>query len=193
MQAHRTNTKPVRIYTLTNPETGHIFYVGRTTLPLHQRLSSNNYRSTNGNCNPMLAEYLRSLSSRGIKPVIEEIDSTSHANKKIVEEYWIQQIGAWGFALTNVKHHKNKNFTPSIPHEFVSAYDLGVFERLRRRNDIEAIAVLANTSKQTVNRHFYSSRMPGYLKRVMITFYKKRVEELIEWANIHENTKTVAA
>jgi hypothetical protein len=94
----RIALRDVMIYTLTNPENGEIFYVGRTSTPLKHRLYQHlGPQSVNGE----MENYLSQIVSRGIKPVIEELDSVGHNEKHIAEVYWIHQLKAWGFNLLN--------------------------------------------------------------------------------------------
>lgn len=175
--------KQIRIYTLTNPENGLIFYVGRTTMALHRRLTHHNYITHNSICNPGLQNYLFELKERGLVPIIEEIDTCPHRDRRLFEEYWIQQICAWGFVLTNVKHYRNKNWSPSPAHRVFSCEELGLFDRLYRRGDIEDIAGRAHTSGMTVKKYFGKVAVPDYLVDPIRSFYLKRAAEISDWYN----------
>lgn len=173
--------RTIRIYTLTNPENGLIFYVGRTTSALHQRLSKNHFKSKNCNCNPKFRDYLLEMDKKGLKPIIEEIDRTHYDNRRIVEEYWIQQIAAWGFELMNVKHYDNRNHVQYEKRAAFNAIDIGVFDRLYRNGDFTEIARTAKTTDMTVRKYFGKIKVPVYLKEPIQSFYLNRAKEISDW------------
>ena len=86
------------IYSLANPETGNIFYIGATFNP-----------------KAMIIAHTRTF---GFIPVMEVVEVYSrnsyHAEGDTTptidetEAYWIRQFTAWGFKLTNVVHVNNK-------------------------------------------------------------------------------------
>lgn len=175
--------KQIRIYTLTNPENGEIFYVGRTTLALHRRLTHHNYINANTNWNPGFKNYMVKLKAKGLVPIIEEIDTCPHRDRKLFEEYWIQQISAWGFTLMNIKHYRNKSWQSSKTHRVFTCEELGVFDRLYRRGDLTEIAEKAKTTDMTVKKYFGKVAVPPYLAEPIKTFYLKRAAEISDWYN----------
>ena len=76
--------REVFIYTLANPITKEIFYVGITKSP-HKRFLAHKYRL-------------------GFTPIMEELETVKVCvtNTKLDAEYfWIRQLAAWGFKLEN--------------------------------------------------------------------------------------------
>jgi hydroxymethylpyrimidine pyrophosphatase-like HAD family hydrolase len=84
------------IYTLNDPITDEVRYVGKTT-----NLTK---RYCNHICNQNkthTVNWIRSLKNLGLKPKIEILEITDEMNWKWLEEYWISQFKTWGFNLTN--------------------------------------------------------------------------------------------
>lgn len=89
----------VLIYTLSDPITKEIRYVGKTKSPLKVRYNSHIAKSkrkeTHTHC------WIQSLIKQKLKPlceVLEECDQDTWENSEI---YWISQLKTWGFNLTN--------------------------------------------------------------------------------------------
>lgn len=78
------------IYTLTCPLTNRLFYVGCTVQHIAQRVIGR-----------YAAPTAKLLKSKGILPIIEEIDSCDANESNDFEAYWIKQLRALGFELEN--------------------------------------------------------------------------------------------
>jgi len=90
----------IKIYTLKDPITNEIRYIGKTIKTLEWRLYQHlhntiTYKSKN-------ASWIKSLIKKGLKPIIELLDETTDSNWKYIEIYWISQFKTWGFNLTNM-------------------------------------------------------------------------------------------
>lgn len=87
------------IYTLSDPITNDVRYVGKTSLSIQLRYNNHIYKSrlkrTHKDC------WIQSLLSNNLKPIIEVIDECSFENWILFERYWICQMKVWGFDLTN--------------------------------------------------------------------------------------------
>ena len=88
-----------KIYTLTDPITGEIKYIGKTTKALSKRL-------TNHVCNSKHTRFytecwIKGLVDKGLRPMIELVDKVDE-DWKFWEQYYISQFKAWGFNLTNL-------------------------------------------------------------------------------------------
>jgi hypothetical protein len=91
--------KQYTLYTLKDPFTNQIRYIGLTNRSLKVRLGNhysdvhkNNYKSN----------WIKSLKKRKAKPIIEELDiAYSLEEAHFFERYWISQFKTWGFKLTN--------------------------------------------------------------------------------------------
>ncbi len=91
--------KTYQIYTLEDPVTNEIRYVGFTSRSLPNRCSKhineckkrNDYKSN----------WIKSILKKGLKPLIKHLDFCDKTNWQITEQYWISQFNSWGFKLTN--------------------------------------------------------------------------------------------
>jgi hypothetical protein len=79
------------IYTLSCPFTGNIVYVGYT-----KDYQQRKYQHEHGYGSCEINKWERYVLSQGLKPIIEILDMDSSC-----EQYWIEQITAWGFELLN--------------------------------------------------------------------------------------------
>ena len=90
----------VKIYTLADPNTGLVRYVGKTQRPIKDRKSEHVYFAKRSN-KTRTHKWVRSLLKKGQRPIFEVIDQCALKDWKIIEQYWISQFKAWGFNLTN--------------------------------------------------------------------------------------------
>ena len=87
------------IYTLSDPVSKEVRYIGLTTKPLKERFSQHYSRK----CNNHKCNWIKGLRSKGLRPVMQELDianSTEELNS--LEIYWIEQFKQWGFNLVNL-------------------------------------------------------------------------------------------
>lgn len=87
--------KTTFIYTLSDPETGEIRYVGKSNTPsirAKQHLRDENTRK---------CAWVKSLVKRGLTPKLEVLDEVPETEWQFWEQYWIQVVSGWGFRLTN--------------------------------------------------------------------------------------------
>ena len=87
------------IYTLEDPDTGEIRYIGKTVKPLKSRLTGHIYTArkvNNHRCN-----WIKSIIKRGKKPVIKFLDACNWDESQSLETYWIFQFKSWGYSLVN--------------------------------------------------------------------------------------------
>jgi hypothetical protein len=94
------NTKiKTLIYTLSDPDTKEIRYIGKTIKPLKHRLASHIYTSKKKNNHR--CSWIKSITNKGKKPIINIIDFCEWDKSQKLEEYWISQFKTWGFNLVN--------------------------------------------------------------------------------------------
>lgn len=89
----------VFIYSLENPKTKEVRYIGKTIQKLEKRLTAHVYESKhrkNHKCN-----WINKLIRENVKPKIKLIDTVSEDNWEFWETYWIEQFKTWGFKLVN--------------------------------------------------------------------------------------------
>lgn len=95
--------EPTKIYALINLENNEVFYVGRTTQELHKRTEKHLVGTVKTN---RVVNYIISSKSKEFDIIC--IEECGYNDATLLEEYWIQQMRAWGFPLVN-KQIGNKN------------------------------------------------------------------------------------
>lgn len=97
----KTHNNRVLIYTLADPDTFDIVYIGKTSKTLLARLKSHvNDAKYRQKTNKRLSWIKKILNSNKL-PIIELLDSVEEQYANITEIYWISQFRAWGFKLKN--------------------------------------------------------------------------------------------
>lgn len=90
----------IHIYSLSDPFTGEIKYVGKTngslTRRINQHLCSQNLQNKSHTI-----YWLKQLKSNNARPIIEDLEICSLDVWQEREIYWIEQCRQWGFKLTN--------------------------------------------------------------------------------------------
>lgn len=87
------------IYTLSDPLTGEVKYVGKTNSP-RRRLRDYAMPSLIKRQKSKSIAWVRSLLKRGLSVRMDIIDETE-GDWKWLEKYWISQFKCWGFSLLN--------------------------------------------------------------------------------------------
>ena len=88
------------IYTLSDPRTNVVKYVGKTT-NLKRRYQTYMKESRKKNKNSLIINWIESLSNIGLKPKMDIIDEI-YGEWQWLEQYWISQFKTWGFKLKNM-------------------------------------------------------------------------------------------
>ncbi len=117
----------VIIYSLSDPRTDEIRYVGKTSISLEKR-----YKNHLKDCfrNKFYSAFwIKSLLLNNIYPKIEILDIVEIDNWEFWEIYWINQCKQWGFKLTNISDgglSDNKYFNNYIcqNRKVIDVYDL---------------------------------------------------------------------
>jgi len=86
------------IYTLSDPITNEIRYIGQTTTTLEKRLYYHIIESRTNNITRKI-NWIRSLVKKGLEPKIELLDIGNWSDNEI---FWIEQFKACGFNLLNM-------------------------------------------------------------------------------------------
>ena len=88
------------IYTLSDPTSNEIKYIGKTK-NIKNRLSSHMTPSNLKNTWTAKSKWLKHLKNNNLKPIIETLDTGNKNNIDDLEIYWISQFKTWGFNLKN--------------------------------------------------------------------------------------------
>lgn len=91
------------IYTLSDPISKEIRYVGITTQPIQNRL----YSHLSCRYNAKKYKWICNLKKRKLRPIIEELDYVVASKSKREENFWIEQFRGMGFNLLNGKFNLN--------------------------------------------------------------------------------------
>lgn len=75
-----------------------IRYVGKT----QQKLSRRYNLHIHSRANNKVATWIKSLKNQNLRPIIEVLDTCTSEEWIETEQYWIAQLSAWGFRLTNI-------------------------------------------------------------------------------------------
>lgn len=89
------------IYSLSDPKTGEIRYIGKTYNHLRKRLYAHINECKSGNKSHKI-NWIKSILSNGDVPIISTIDIVPTSDWEYWEKYWIEQFRQWGFNLTNI-------------------------------------------------------------------------------------------
>jgi hypothetical protein len=93
----------VKIYTLSNPITKEIRYIGKTVGKLNYRLSAHISEAKSGRCRNHKNSWVVSLLKQDLMPTIELLDEIPYTTDwEWLEQYWISQFRAWGFSIINM-------------------------------------------------------------------------------------------
>ena len=90
----------MKIYTLTDPITNQIRYVGITKNSLNKRLQGHIHDCKSKKPTHKI-NWIKSLLSKKLLPIIELLEEVETSIIFEMEMYWIAQFKAWGFNLTN--------------------------------------------------------------------------------------------
>jgi len=183
-----------KIYTLTNPITNDVFYVGRTLLPLNKRLTNH------CTCNKQygkLTMYIDELNELGVRPIIEQVDELDGFNKlesAMLESYWIQQFSAWGFELCNIRHVATKNYIPewqrkqSLKSEKInrrvsfSGQEKEIVKLLYRgRKDTLELSKAHDYSEERFRQYMRIRVIPEWAKNAILCLYLERARFIYDW------------
>lgn len=90
------------IYTLSDPLTEEIRYVGKTSQPLRRAYEHSYLRREE---NTHKKNWISKLKKKGNAPLFEIIDEVDIEEWQFWEKYWVSQIRSWGY--NNLLNHTN--------------------------------------------------------------------------------------
>jgi hypothetical protein len=94
------NNRKTLIYTLSDPLTNEIRYVGKTVKSLKERLTGHLY--LRGKENNYRTNWIKSIVKSGNIPIINQIDETTWDKSQELEKYWIKKFKNEGYRLVNL-------------------------------------------------------------------------------------------
>lgn len=96
------NLNKIIIYTLADPNTGEIKYVGKTSKTLEERIVTHIRDAKYKQQSNKRLSWIKKLLNNNLIPKIEEIEIIDEKFGNEIEIYWISQFRAWGFNLKNM-------------------------------------------------------------------------------------------
>jgi len=88
------------IYSLSDPITGDIRYIGKANNPKKRVLDHIKENKTSNKSHKI--SWIKSLLSKGLLPIVEIVDEIPKLEWEFWEQYWISQFKSWQFNLTNI-------------------------------------------------------------------------------------------
>lgn len=105
--------KTTFIYTLSDPISGEIRYIGKANNPKKRVLDHIKEGKTINKSHKI--SWVKSLLNKGLFPIVEILDEVPISEWEFWEQYWISQFKAWNFNLTNISPGGyNNNYKRSI-------------------------------------------------------------------------------
>jgi hypothetical protein len=100
----------IKIYTLSDPITNEVRYIGQTKNSLEDRLRGH----LKGKGKTYRVHWINSLKKKGLVPNIELIEEVDKSVGSQTEIYWILMFRFWGFNLTNLTDGGETSTTKNI-------------------------------------------------------------------------------
>jgi hypothetical protein len=100
----------IKIYTLSDPITNEVRYIGQTKHSLEERLRGH----LKGKGKTYRVHWINSLKNKGLVPNIELIEEVDKSIGSQTEIYWILMFRFWGFNLTNLTDGGETSTTKNI-------------------------------------------------------------------------------
>ena len=121
------------IYTLSDPRTDEVRYVGKTRDPKARIRNHMGRREHNHKGN-----WIESLRKLDLTPVVHFIDNVPTAEWSFWEQHWIQTFLGWGFKLTNMNAGGGlyARFTPELKAKHKASFTEDVCEDMRNKAKI---------------------------------------------------------
>ena len=142
-------SKVTFIYTLADPVTKEVRYVGKTVKTLSQRLTGHIYSSKKESNHR--ANWIKSLLRVGRKPLIEYLDICSWDESQKLEIYWISQFISWGFNLINLTEGGEGNLGGNISVEnkrkLIAANRKEIYQYDKEGNFIRSFSSLSEAAR----------------------------------------------
>ena len=177
----------VKIYTLKDPITNEIRYIGKTTGELVDRWYAHcsDYKLSKEKSHKN--SWITSLKNRGYKPVIELLDEVEEQGWEFWESYWISQFKTWNFNLTNMtKGGEGGNGGKGcLGYKHTEEAKRSISIKNSRPKSREWIENVANSMRRTVAKPISQYDLENNFIRDYISFY-----EAAEYINLEGSKKS---
>ena len=177
----------VKIYTLTDPVTGEVRYIGKTKGNLVNRWYSHcsNYKLSKEKS--YKNSWIISLKQRSYKPIIEILDEVPENDWEFWEMYWIIQFKNWGFNLTNMtKGGEGGNGGKGcLGYKHTEEAKRSISIKNSRPKSLEWVQNATNAMKKTVAKPILQYTKENELIKEFESFY-----EAANYINIEGNRKS---
>ena len=137
----------VQIYTLTDPRTNIVRYVGKTVKPLNLRLSEH-FNDRDGN---KKSQWIRGLKKNGLKPIVDILDIVNDEDWRSEEMFYISYFRFLGLPLLNMTDGGDGNNGGKRSEEFKKQLSKSI---LSNPKEIEARRIRRVES----NKRFFTGR-----------------------------------
>lgn len=92
--------KTAKIYSLIDPVTGQVRYIGKTSIKLEYRLQKHIKFAEKSKLH--VSNWINKLLKDNLKPIIELVDEVNNDEWQYWEQFYINLFKVWGFDLTNL-------------------------------------------------------------------------------------------
>ena len=184
-------SKVTFIYTLADPVTKEVRYVGKTVKTLSQRLTGHIYSSKKESNHR--ANWIKSLLRVGRKPLIEYLDICSWDESQKLEIYWISQFISWGFNLINLTEggegNLGRNISVENKRKLLIANRREVYQYDREGNFIRSFSSITEAAKYLKMKNSGKISLCASGKRRLSGGYRWSYNRLENLGDIKPNLK----
>lgn len=147
-----------KIYTLTDPDTNQVRYVGKSNNPVKRYYRHYCYNETKTHKNHWINKLIR----ENKKPILHVIDEVPITEWVFWETYWINQFKVWGFDLVNTTYG-GEGSTLGNKTSFKKGHKLGVGRKLSTATK-EKIKLIRTGTKASENT---KTKMSSAQKKIL--------------------------
>jgi group I intron endonuclease len=184
--------KSVFIYTLSDPDTGLVKYVGKTKYidkRLHQHIRDCKKSKNHKNY------WIQSLLKENLLPNFDLIDEVNEDEWQYWESFWISQLKSWGFKLTNStdggEGNNNQFFSEETRKKLSEKFSGDGNPFFNKKHSEETKEKMR--FKKTLQTHFNTDKLLEYniKRRKPVLQYDKQMNLICEWESVLKAAKTL--
>ena len=177
----------VKIYTLTDPITGQVRYIGKTSRELVIRWYAHcsDYKLSKEKSHKN--SWISSLKQRGYKPIIELLDEVLEQEWEFWEMYWICQFKNWNYPLTNMTKggESGNGGKGCLGYKHTEEAKRSISIKNSRPKSLEWIKNAAEAMRQTVGKPILQYTKDSIFVKEYKSFY-----EAADYINIEGSRKS---